>query len=154
MSLTLLWCLYCHLHTQSISCPGVFSVSIVDLNQAKSQVFSKSYRPKTNNVTLLLFVRNVWFIIVRGKIRTCSTSKLGLFAKLVYSVKSLIILIRSAVLRSIKGCWICLVYLFRFAFYLQFFYWFILLTFRLCTFFLVYIVCIHTYMYLHPPLVS
>ena len=148
LTLTLFWCHYCQLHTQSISCPGVFSVSIVDLKQAKSQVFSKSYRPKSNDVTLLLFVRNVWFIIVRGKIRICSTSKLGLFAKLVYSVKSLTILIRRPILRSITGCWICLVYFFRFAFYLQFFYWFILLIFRLLTFFLVYIVCIHACIYI------
>ena len=105
------------------SCPDVFSVSIVDVEQAKSWLSSKSYCSEKHDVTFMLFVRNFWFIIVRGELRTYSTYKLGLFPKLVYSLKSLTILIRSSILWSITGCWICLGYFFRFSFYLQFFYW-------------------------------
>ena len=61
-------------------------------------------------------------------ILTYGTSKLGLFTKLVCNLKSLTILIRSSILRSITGCWICVEYFFRFAFYLQFFYWSLPLT--------------------------
>ena len=132
MPLTSFWCHYCQFHTYFTSCPGGFSVSIVNLEQVKSRLGSKSYRSKSHYVTHLLFVRNVLFIIVRGELRTCGTSKLGLFAKLVYSLKSsLTILIRSSISRSITGCWICLGYFFRFTIYLQLSYWFILLTLRL-----------------------
>ena len=40
---------------------------------------------------------------------------------MVYRLKSLIILIRSSILRSIVGCWICLGYFFRFTFSIDFF---------------------------------
>ena len=101
---------------------------------------------------LLLFVRNIQFIVDRSKPRTRDTSKMELFAKIVYSLKLFIILTRSSILRSNTGCWIYFGYFFRFTFHLQFFYWFISLTLWLCTFLLVYIVCIDTYMCLHPPL--
>ena len=41
---------------------------------------------------------------------------MGLFAKIVYSLNSPVILTRSSVLRSIAGCWICLCYFLRFTF--------------------------------------
>ena len=59
MSLTSFWCHYCQFHTHFTSCPGVFSVSIVDLEQAKSRLGSKSYLSNNHDVTLLLFVQNV-----------------------------------------------------------------------------------------------
>ena len=77
--------------------------------------------PKNCDIALLLFVTNVWFIVVRGELRTCDTSKMDLFAKIVYSFKSLTILTRSSILRSIAGCWICLGYFFRFTFSIDFF---------------------------------
>ena len=129
MSLMLFWCHCCQLHTCFTSCPGVCSVSIVGLEQAKSQL--GSFCSKNHDVSILLFVRNVEFIIIRGELRTCGTSKLGFFAKLVYNLKLLAILIRRSFLRFIKVCWICIGWFFRFTFYLQFFYWFLLLTLRL-----------------------
>ena len=58
MSLTSFWCHYCQLYTHFTSCPGVFSVSIIDLEQAKPRLGSKSYRSVNRDVTLL-FLRNV-----------------------------------------------------------------------------------------------
>ena len=52
--MTWFWCHYCQLHTHFTSCPGVFSVSIVDLEQAKSQLGSKSYRSKNHDGTLFV----------------------------------------------------------------------------------------------------
>ena len=48
------------------------------------------------------------------------------FAKIVYRLKSLTILKRSSILRSITGCWICPGYFFRFTFIVDLF---LLLTF-------------------------
>ena len=44
-------------------------------------------------------MKNVWFIVASDDLRTCDTSKMDLFAKVVYSLKSLTILTR----RSIAG---------------------------------------------------
>ena len=57
--MTWFWCHYCQLHTHFTSCPGVFSVSIVDLEQAKSRLGSKNYLSNNHELTLLLFVQNV-----------------------------------------------------------------------------------------------
>ena len=59
--------------------------------------------PKNRDIVLVLFVINVWFIVVIGELRTCDTSKMDLFAKIVYRLKSLTILTRSFILRSIRG---------------------------------------------------
>ena len=64
----------------------------------------------------MLFVKNVWLIVVRGKLRSCDISEMELLAKIVDSLKSLTILTRSSILRSVTGCWICLAYFFRFTF--------------------------------------
>ena len=50
--------------------------------------------------------RSVWFIVVRVKLRNWDTSKLDLFAKAVYRLKSVTVLIRSSILRFITWCWI------------------------------------------------
>ena len=76
MSVTSFWCLYCfycYLWTCEISA-GWTELATV---------------PKNHGIALLLFVRNVWFIVVRGEIRTCGTSKIDLLTKIVYSLKSL-----------------------------------------------------------------
>ena len=59
MSLTSFWCYYCQLHTHFLSCPGVFNVSIVDLEQAKSRLGSKSYRSKNHDVTLVVYKKRL-----------------------------------------------------------------------------------------------
>ena len=95
-------------------------------------------------IVLSLFVRNFWFIEVRGELRICGTSKMSLFTKIVYHVKPLRIFIRGSILRAITYGVPNLPWVF-FA-DLQFLYWFVLLTLWLYTFFLVYIVCILVYM--------
>ena len=82
--------------------------------------------PKNLDVNVLLFVRSIWFIAARVVIRTCDTCEMELFPKIVYSLKSLIILTRSSILRSITGCWIYLEHFFRLTFSVCFFF---LLTF-------------------------
>ena len=85
MSLMLFWCHCCQLHTCFTSCPGVCSVPIVGLEQAKSQL--GSFCSKNHDVTILLFVRNVELIIIRGELRTCGTCKLGFFCKISLQLK-------------------------------------------------------------------
>ena len=48
---------------------------------------SNSHRSKNHDAAILLFVKIVWFIAVRGELRTFDTSKIDLFAKIVYSLK-------------------------------------------------------------------
>ena len=81
MSLKLFWCRFC-LGSKS-HCPG-------------KQWYS------------FFAVCNIWFIVVRGELRTCDTSKMELSVKIVYNLKLLTILTTSSILRSIRGCWICL----------------------------------------------
>ena len=69
---------------------------------------------KNCDIALLLFVKSVRFIVVRNKLRTCDTSKTDLFAKIVYSLRSLTILTRSFILRPITGYCIYLGFFFRF----------------------------------------
>ena len=59
ISLTSFWCHYCQLDKHFTSYPVVFSVSIADLEQAKSRLGSKRHRSKKLVVILLLFVRNI-----------------------------------------------------------------------------------------------
>ena len=47
--------------------------------------------PKNHDRALLLFVKNVWFIVVRGELRTCDSSEIDLSAKTIYSLKLLTI---------------------------------------------------------------
>ena len=48
-------------------------------------------------------------MVVRGKLRTCDTSKMVLFfAQIVCSLKPLTILAKGSILRSVTECWICL----------------------------------------------
>ena len=60
---------------------GIFSVPIVNLEQIKYRLCRKSHRSKNHDITLLLFVRNAYFIIVRDELRTFSTSKLVLLCE-------------------------------------------------------------------------
>ena len=89
---------------------------LLNLNRENPSWIVKVTLPKTHHVALLLFVKNVWFTVVRGELRTCDTRKMDLFAKIVHSLKSLIILTRSSILGSITRCWIYLGYFFRFTF--------------------------------------
>ena len=96
MSLTSFWCPHCQLQTHLISCSSVFSVSIVAFEQVKYRLSNRSHRFKKNrDLVLLLFLKNIRLIAVRGELRTFDTSKMNLFAKIVYSLKSLTILTRS-----------------------------------------------------------
>ena len=61
--------------------------------------------PKTRDIALLLFIKH--------ELKTCNTSEMDLFAKMVYSLKSLTILTRRSILRSTTGCWICIGYFFQ-----------------------------------------
>ena len=111
-----------------------FSISNVDFEKVKSRMGSISHRSKKLWYSSFI-ARKVWFIVVRGELRTCDTSKMELFTKMVYSLKSLTILTRSSILRSITGCWICLWYFFRFTFHLQSFLLVYFITLRLYIFF-------------------
>ena len=53
MSVTSFWCANYYLQTHSTSCSSVFSVSIVNFEQARVIV------PKNRDIVLLLFVKNV-----------------------------------------------------------------------------------------------
>ena len=69
----------------------------------------------------LLFVKSVCFIVVRHELRTYDTSKVDFFANIIYSLKLLTNLTKTSILRTIKGHWICLGYIFRFSFSLDLF---------------------------------
>ena len=121
MSLTSFWSPYCYVQTQFTSCFSVFSVPIVDFEQIKSSWVVRVTFPKNRDITLLLLVKNVWFIAVRDELRICDRSKIDLFPKIIYSLKSLTFLTRSSILRSFTGSWICLGYFFRFKFSIDLF---------------------------------
>ena len=59
MSLTSFWCPNYYLQTHFTSCSSIFSVSIVNFEQVKSQLGSRSHRSKKRDIVLLLFVKNV-----------------------------------------------------------------------------------------------
>ena len=102
MSLKLFWCPCCLPQTHFTSYSSVFSVSIVDF------VWVVRATVPENNDIAFFAVCNIWFIVVRGELRTCDTSKMELSVKIVYNLKLLTILTTSSILRSIRGCWICL----------------------------------------------
>ena len=77
----------------------------------KLRLGSKSQRFKKRFYSSFVVHKKLWFIVVRGELRTFDTSKMDLLAT-VYNLKSLTILTRSSILRSITGCWICLTYVF------------------------------------------
>ena len=72
--------------------------------------------PKTRGIALLLFIKH--------ELKTCNKSEMDLFAKMVYSLKSLTILTRRSILRSITGCWICIGYFFQIYIKYRHFYFF------------------------------
>ena len=59
---------------------------LLTLNRSNFVWVVKAMVPQNQDTVFLLFVRNIWFIVVRGKIRTCDTSKMELFGKIVYSL--------------------------------------------------------------------
>ena len=73
--------------THFISCSSVFSGFIVDFEQVKFPLVVRSNTPENHDIALFLFVRHFRFIVVRGELRTCDTSKIEL--TVVYSLKSL-----------------------------------------------------------------
>ena len=83
-------------------CSSVFRVSIVDFEQVKSRLGSKSHHSKKRWYNSFVVRKKHWFIVVRGKLRTC--------------FQSLTIFTRSSIFRSVTWCWICLGYFFRFTF--------------------------------------
>ena len=86
------------------------------LNRQNPFLVVRATAPKNCGIVLLFLVKIIWFIVARGELRTCDTSKMDLFAKIVYSLKSLTILTKSSILGSITKCWTCLRYFFRFSF--------------------------------------
>ena len=97
---------------------SVFSISIVDFEQVKSRLGSNSHRSKNRDIALLLFVKNVWFIVEANwdplAILNESFSKISLLLKVVNSFNKIY-------LGSITGCWIYLGYFFRFTFNIDLF---------------------------------
>ena len=95
MSLTSFWCPNYYIQTHFTSCSSIFSVSIVNFEQVKSQLGRWSHRSKRRDIFLFLFVKKVEKRkknVVRGELKTCNTSRMDLFAKIVYCSKSLTIL--------------------------------------------------------------
>ena len=106
MSLKSFWYPHCWLQTHFTSCSSVFSVSIVDFEQIKSRLGSKSYRSKKPWYSSFVVRKKVWFILIRGKLTTCNMSKIEFFAKIIFKSKSLTNLTRNSILRFITRCWI------------------------------------------------
>ena len=104
MSLTSFWCPNYYLYTHFTSYCSILVFLSLTMNR-----YNYSW---VVGVTVLkncdfLFVKNVEKRknVVRGKLRTCDTSKMDRFAKIGYCLKLLTILTRSSILKSITGCW-------------------------------------------------
>ena len=108
MLLTPLRCPNYHLQTHFTSWSSNFSVSIVNFEQVKSWLGSRSHlskKPLYSSFVVRKKRRKNVKNVVRGELKTSDTSKMDLFAKIVCCLKSLTILTRSSILRSITGGW-------------------------------------------------
>ena len=66
---------------QSQLCSSVFSVSIVDFELVKSRLGIKSHHSKKPWYSSFVVRKKHLFMVVRGKLRTCDTSKMVLFCE-------------------------------------------------------------------------
>ena len=73
----------------------VIYIVLVSLLLTLSTFHISHFVPKICDIALSFFVINIWFIALRGEFRSCSTYKMELFARIVYSFKSLTILTRN-----------------------------------------------------------
>ena len=108
MSWTWFWCPKFYLQIYFTIYSSVFSVYIADSKQAKSRLGSRSHRSKKSWYSYFVVCKKHLIYCSQGELRTCDTSKMDLFAKIVYRLKSTTILTRSSILRSIAACWIYL----------------------------------------------
>ena len=54
---------------------------LLTLNKQNLGLVVRVTIPKNCDIALLLFIRNTWFTVVRGELRTCDTSKMVLFCE-------------------------------------------------------------------------
>ena len=98
MSLTSFCCPNYYLQKDFISSSSIFNVCIVNFEQVKSSVGSMSHRSKKLCCSSFVVRKNV----VRGELKTCDTSKINLFEKIIYCLKSLTIFFSLFIVKVIK----------------------------------------------------
>ena len=69
----------------------------------------------------MLFARNIDLLWSEANSEPVTHLKWCFFTKIVYCLRSLTILTRSSIFRSVTWCWICLVHFFRFTFIIDLF---------------------------------